>query len=241
MSHGLLSAAQGCFKRVQDRVTRRRRDYPGRQLAELLSRTGALGIPSGLRLDIGGGGGQYRHLLESGQGHVVGLDRFVGDQVDLIADAGHLPIQNGVAGAAALIEVLEHLADPARALAECYRVLQPGGVVFITTPQYWHVHKHPGDYYRFTDDGLRMLCRRVGFEVVDCWSRGGPILILFHVIRVNLSERWRPLFVVPFYWLAERLDGLFYDPRPSGKHYDALGWSVLARKPAMSGPPVSLE
>jgi len=231
MSHGLLSAVQSRFKRVQDCVTRRRRDYPGCQLAELLSQACALGIPAGLRLDIGGGGGQYRHILENGQGHVVGLDRFVGDQVDLIGDADHLPIRNGVAGVAALIEVLEHLVDPARAMAECYRVLQPGGVVIITTPQYWHVHKHPGDYYRFTDDGLRMLCRRVGFEVVDCWSRGGPILILFHVIRVNLSERWRPLFVVPFYWLAEQMDRLFYDPRPSGMHYDALGWSMLARKP----------
>lgn len=234
MSHGLLLTVHGCFKRVQDRVTRRRRDYPGCQLAELLSQACALGIPSGLRLDIGGGGGQYRHILENGQSHVVGLDRFVGDQVDLIGDADHLPIQNGIASVAALVEVLEHLPDPARAMAECYRVLQPGGMVIITTPQYWHVHKHPGDYYRFTDDGLRMLCRRVGFEVVDCWSRGGPILILFHVIRVNLSERWRPLFVVPLYWLAERVDRLFYDPRPSGMHYDALGWSVLARKPLNS-------
>jgi hypothetical protein len=54
---------------------------------------------------------------------------------------------------------------------------------------------------------VKYLCERVGFGVVDGWSRGGPPLIVFHVVRLNLSERWRPLFVIPFYALAEWLDG----------------------------------
>ena len=101
----------------------------------------------------------------------------------------------------------------------------------ITTPQYWHVHGHPSDYYRFTDLGLRYLCTRAGFTVIHCWSRGGPALIVFHAIECSLSERWRPLFVIPLYALIDWIDGRTYNRQPSGKHYEALGWSMIARKP----------
>jgi hypothetical protein len=49
-------------------------------------------------------------------------------------------------------------------------------------------------------------------------------------VRLNLAERWRPLFV-PFCALAEWLDGRGRPHTGSG-HYDALGWSVRVRKPA---------
>lgn len=227
----MFRAAHDALKTIQDRIARRRRDHPGMQLATLLERARQVGVPPGLRLDLGGGDGCYRELLSSSGARVLTLDRFGGPQVDLIADAHALPIRGRVAGLIVLAEVLEHLAEPAVAVEECYRALQPGGMLAITTPQYWHVHGHPSDYYRYTDVGLRYLCERAGFTVVDCWSRGGPALIGFHLVRVNLSERWRPLFVIPFYALAEWIDHVTYDYRPVAMPYDALGWSVLARKP----------
>ncbi len=231
MIRSVLRAAHGACKDYQDRLARRRRDYPGRQLQEILARCRHLGPPPGLRLDIGGGDGRYRSLLADTGEPVLELDRFGGPQVDVIADAHQMPIRNRVAGIVVLAEVLEHLADPAVAIRECFRVLRPGGLLAITTPQYWHVHGHPADYYRFTDLGLRYLCERAGFTIVDRWSRGGPALIVFHAIECNLSERWRPLFVIPFYALAEWIDRRSYNPQPSGQHYEALGWSMIARKP----------
>jgi SAM-dependent methyltransferase len=227
----VLSPIYGVLKRAQDRLARGRRDYPGNQLAALLAMARTFGIGSGPRLDVGGGDGRYRALLADGGGRVVEVDPFASTQADLVGDAHWLPIRSDAAGLAVMVEVLEHLTDPPLAVAECYRVLQPGGLLIITTPQYWHVHKHPGDYFRFTDEGLQLLCRRAGFEILECRSRGGVGLILFHAIRVNLPEPWRPLFVLPFYWLIERMDQLLYNPKPSGLHYDALGWSLLARKP----------
>ncbi|MEK7324464.1 MAG: class I SAM-dependent methyltransferase [Chloroflexota bacterium] len=226
----VFRAAHGLLKTIQDRIARNRRDHPGAQLAMLLERARQLGVPKGLRLDLGGGDGCYRELLSSGGARALTLDRFGGPRVDLIADVHALPVCGRVVGLIVLAEVLEHLAEPAVAVEECYRALQPGGMLAITTPQYWHVHKHPSDYYRFTDEGLRFLCERAGFEVVDCWSRGGPALIVFHAIECNLSERWRPLFVIPFHGLAEWIDRQTYDCRPTGSHYEALGWSLLARK-----------
>jgi SAM-dependent methyltransferase len=231
----MFSPLCGALKRAQDRLTRGRLDYPGNQLAALLAQARTLGMVRGPRLDIGGGDGRYRNLLAEDGDRVIEIDPSAGAHADLIGDAHRLPIRNGMAGLAVMVEVLEHLADPAAAVGECHRVLQPGGMLIITAPQYWHVHKHPADYYRFTDEGLRLLCRRAGLEVLECRSRGGPALILFHAVRVNLPERWRPLFVLPFYWLIERIDRLLYNSRPSGSHYDALGWSLLARKPLPPG------
>jgi SAM-dependent methyltransferase len=230
MIRNVLRAAHAACKEYQDRLTRRRIDHPERQLARLTAKAFEAGIPIGPRLDIGGGDGRYRALLAGPGGRVVELDRVADSGVEVLADAHALPVRSGIAGLVVLAEVLEHLAEPGIALQEGYRVLRPGGLLAITTPQYWHVHGHPSDFYRFTDHGLRYQCERAGFTVLDCWSRGGPALIVFHVLRVNLPERWRPLFVIPLYRLAEWIDRHTSTDRPSGRHYDALGWSLLARK-----------
>lgn len=50
------------------------------------------------------------------------------------ADATALPIPDASLGSVALLYVLYHLPDPARALAEADRVLQPGGLVVVAAP-----------------------------------------------------------------------------------------------------------
>jgi SAM-dependent methyltransferase len=57
-------------------------------------------------------------------------------------------------------QVLEHVeGDPARAIAEQRRVLKPGGWLILTTCLMNPIHGAPGDFWRFTPDGLRLLCR----------------------------------------------------------------------------------
>jgi SAM-dependent methyltransferase len=52
----------------------------------------------------------------------------------LEGDAEALPIPDRCADAVLLLDVLEHLADPAAAIAEAHRVLRPGGVLVASTP-----------------------------------------------------------------------------------------------------------
>jgi len=49
-------------------------------------------------------------------------------------DVGELPIADGCADVVLLLDVIEHIAEPGRALAEAHRVLRPGGALIISVP-----------------------------------------------------------------------------------------------------------
>ncbi len=68
--------------------------------------------------------------------------------------------------------VLEHVADPRKALSEIYRVLKFGGRIFIETPFMQTVHASPEDFYRWTPDGLRQIM--CAFEVIVIEVVAGP-------------------------------------------------------------------
>jgi SAM-dependent methyltransferase len=88
-------------------------------------------------LDVGCGEGELaRHLPD---GAWVGVDssptmlaEAPGPVVE--ADATALPYRDASFGSVALLYVLYHLAEPARALAEAHRVLRPGGLVAVAAP-----------------------------------------------------------------------------------------------------------
>lgn len=77
--------------------------------------------------------------------------------------------------ACVLIEVIEHLPNPDEVLAEVCRLLKPGGVVYLTTPNFasyralaerdsWSAVVPTGHLYYFTPDSLHQLLRKAGFS-----------------------------------------------------------------------------
>jgi SAM-dependent methyltransferase len=62
-------------------------------------------------------------------------------------------------------QVLEHVPNPAHYVAECFRVLKPGGSLLLTTHGVFHDHGCPYDFQRWTADGLRRLIEESGFRV----------------------------------------------------------------------------
>ena len=114
----------------------------------------------------------------------------------LAADAGRLPVRDGVVGAVVGLDVLHHLADPAAFFAEAARVLAPGSRLALVepwiTPFSWVV-------YRFLH---QEDCRLS----VDPWqpfpgggkdSFEGDAAVPWKIVRDAGAARWRSLGFAP--------------------------------------------
>jgi SAM-dependent methyltransferase len=62
--------------------------------------------------------------------------------------------------------VLEHIEDAERGMAELARVVRKGGHVVATVPFLQPYHACPGDFRRYTADGLAQLGHNAGLELV---------------------------------------------------------------------------
>lgn len=122
-------------------------------------------FPSGARIvDLGAGPSQFRNIL-SRFSDVISVDFFPYEKVNVIADiTARLPLQNGIADAVILSNVLEHTPNPAFVLSECFRILKPGGAIIGTIPFLMRVHQAPYDFNRFTNFMLERLLRDAGFR-----------------------------------------------------------------------------
>lgn len=148
---------------------------------------------SGLVLDVGSGTKPYEHLVAPHAERYLGLDlppRWDIERqpakaerrrrsVDVYGSALRLPFSDQTFGTVVSFQVLEHVPEPQRMMQEVSRVLRAGGHLILSTPQMWHLHEAPHDYYRFTRYGLAHLSRSCGLEVIEMhgvagfWARVG--------------------------------------------------------------------
>lgn len=77
-------------------------------------------------------------------------------------------------------QVLEHVSQPWRALAELHRVTKPGGTIILSVPHLNRLHELPHDYFRFTQAGTRSLLNAAGFTSVESLDAYGGLLSFLH-------------------------------------------------------------
>jgi len=140
-------------------------------------------LPAGCRiLDAGAGEGQYAHHFA--RQRYCGVDLAVGDSawdyshLNVLADLTALPFRAGAFDAAINVVTLEHLPEPALALAEIARALAPGARLLLVAPHEWEVHQAPHDYFRYTRFGLQYLLDKAGMEIVELRAVGGYFRLL---------------------------------------------------------------
>ncbi len=107
---------------------------------------------------------------------LIESDVELGPRPSVICDAHDIPFEDDVFDGVIAQAVLEHVADPARAVAEIERVLRPGGLVYAETPFMQQVHEGAYDFTRFTHLGHRRLLRN--FEEIDSGIACGPGMAL---------------------------------------------------------------
>ncbi len=164
-------------------------------------------LPPGARiLDVGAGG---RRIAPG----VLTLDAVSGPGVDVVGDIHRMPIAEDSFDCVFCTGTLEHVRDPWQAIREIHRVLKPGGIVHIDVPFIQGYHADPTDYWRFTLDGLKLLCQP--FAEIDSGVHIGPSCGLVWVAREwadsCCSNRYLSnLFLIPVAFLTAPFKYLDY-------------------------------
>ena len=125
--------------------------------AELLGRVRDVASPDDRILEIGSAPCQFTTLLDRSGFDVTGIDldpdrvapvidRYDLDVRECDVERDDLPVESDAVDVVLATELLEHLRiDPLHALREFRRVLRPGGVLFLVTPNQYEV----GAIWRF--------------------------------------------------------------------------------------------
>jgi SAM-dependent methyltransferase len=160
-------------------------------------------------IDIGGGlrvvkekNNRYNKEQEWLRPLIAKVDYKVLDPVatyhpDIVGDIHHLPFADNSIDAYICIAVLEHVEDPALGVREMYRTLKKGGYAYIYVPflYYYHPMKgYYGDFWRFTEDGLKHICR--DFSHIEMVNVRGAIETL---IKLSPFGRFTWMCTVGYY------------------------------------------
>ena len=89
----------------------------------------------------------------------VGCDMREGPGVDVVADLHDLTLESGCAGTVLMMDTLEHVEFPWKAMEGVHRVLRDGGLLVMSSVMNFPIHAHPNDYWRFTPEAFRSLMR----------------------------------------------------------------------------------
>lgn len=98
---------------------------------------------------------------------------------------GRVPVGDGEMAGVISTQVLEHVPDVAGYLAEAYRVMAAGGLMFLSTHGAFILHRHPTDLRRWTIDGLRYEAEQAGFEVEVVTPRIGIVAMSTHLRAIT--------------------------------------------------------
>jgi SAM-dependent methyltransferase len=127
-------------------------------------------------VDYGCGALPYRALFAAYSGQYLGADLPQNAQADIFLDAcGNLPLADATMDVVVSSQVLEHVLDVERYLAESHRVLRDDGLLLLSTHGTWIYHPHPTDVRRWTGWGLRFDIERCGFTVAESLPCMGPL------------------------------------------------------------------
>jgi SAM-dependent methyltransferase len=153
-------------------------DHLGNALAERARQL--IADATGLVLHLSGGG------TVAGGENVVDVDAAVFGPTDVVGDAHHLPFADETFDLVVAMNAFEHYADPPAVVAKLYRLLKPGGLVFLHTAFMQPLHEAPNHYYNATRYGVERWF--ADFETVD----------------LDVSENFSPAYTLS--WLASEAE-----------------------------------
>lgn len=134
-------------------------------------------------------------------------------------DMEHLPYKDESFDYVISDQIIEHLENPWKAIAESHRVLKKSGIAIHTTCFMNYFHPAPKDFWRFSPDALRSLCKEFT-EVLQCdgWGNRMALLLCF------LGDKFRAMEIPDAKFSVRRLVATYNENR-----YPISSW-IIARK-----------
>lgn len=140
-------------------------------------------LPAGSKvLDVGAGFCRYRHLFKHCDYKAHDFCSYTGSEwnygeIDYVSDIVSIPVEDESFDVILNTEVLEHVPEPIKAIAEFARILKPGGVLLLTAPLGCGLHQKPHIYYGgFTPYWYDKFLGEYGFEIEEISPNGGFFL-----------------------------------------------------------------
>jgi SAM-dependent methyltransferase len=183
-------------------------------------------------VDLGCGSMPYRPIFERYVSEYIGVDLPGNHAANSHADLNEITgLSDGFADIVLSTQVLEHVQQPIIYLRQSYRLLNPNGLLILSTHGYWIYHPDPRDLWRWTADGLRSAVEEVGFRIVDFRGLMGLAPTAIQLLQDSYVRRVpnfvRPLFSLSMQTVAMLLDKLH---SPAERARDACVYVVVARK-----------
>ena len=148
-------------------------DASYQQMEKLLQKYCDLSAPLRV-LDVGSRdvNGSYRRLMPKTWTY-SGCDIQPGRNVDILMPALYdIPLPGGSCGLVISGQCLEHVPNPFRLMRDMARVLAPGGLMIVSAPWRFNIHRYPLDCWRVCPDGMAELFRDSGLAVVRIFRLG---------------------------------------------------------------------
>jgi 2-polyprenyl-3-methyl-5-hydroxy-6-metoxy-1,4-benzoquinol methylase len=161
--------------------------------------------PKGRLLDVGCGGGRFLNRMKKRGWRVEGTDfdeqaiKKVTARYGIKTHAGDLSqctLPSDCFDVITMSQAIEHLYDPLATLRECLRILKPGGLLVMTTPNalslgaaefgaFWRGWEAPRHLHLFTVASLQRLTQRAGFDMIEAATYSAGSAVVYRVSRSN--------------------------------------------------------
>jgi SAM-dependent methyltransferase len=159
--------------------------------------------PVGSMLDVGCGGGRLLNRMKKRGWQVEGIDfdaqatAKVTQRYGIKTHVGDITqcfLPEHSFDVICMSQTIEHLYEPAATLQECLRILKPGGLLVMTTPNaesigatefgaFWRGWEAPRHLHLFTVKSLQQLTRSAGFQIDEARTYTAGSAVVYRVSR----------------------------------------------------------
>lgn len=196
---------------------------------------------SGKVLDVGCGNKRLQTYLPAAAEY-TGLDYNPAADMQMDISQDHYPFDDNSFDYVICNAVLEHVKNDDFVLKEIYRVLKPGGTLYVSIPFMQPYHADPDDYRRYTAYGLEAKLEQHSFINIQPMEAYGTLLTVEYLIFTEVGQylqnkkrflnplRWLYLILLLDVYITSKIANILLYPLQKRDTYVSPGSKCLCQK-----------